>query len=115
MRILSALILLALSASPDAETELPSGVQSALELRQIPSETLSIHVADVETGEEHWVDTDHPGWAKHVREDAARFEEEIRSIMRKCNTDRIKLVAGDSFVLSLGQFFKRRASKFVWA
>ncbi len=51
MRILSALILLALSASPDAETELPSGVQSALELRQIPSETLSIHVADVETGE----------------------------------------------------------------
>ncbi len=51
MRILSALILLAMSASPDAETELPSGVQSALELRQIPSETLSIHVADVETGE----------------------------------------------------------------
>ena len=82
---------------------------------EIPVATGLVRFADSETGEEQWVDTDHPGWAKHVREDAARFEEETKAIMRRCNTDRIKLVAGESFVLSLGQFFKRRASKFVWA
>lgn len=90
-------------------------VQMSDPREEIPVSTGLVRFADVETGEEHWVDTDHPGWAKHVKEDAARFEEETRSIMRRCNTDRIKLVAGESFVLSLGQFFKRRASKFVWA
>lgn len=90
-------------------------VQMSDRREEVPVATGLVRFADAETGEEHWVDTDDPKWAKHVRDDAARFEEETKAIMRRCNTDRIKLVAGESFVLSLGQFFKRRASKFVWA
>jgi len=74
-----------------------------------------IRLADPETGDEAWVDTDTKQWARHVRDDAGRFENELTAILRRSGTDRIKLVAGESFVIPLGQFFRRRARKLVWA
>ena len=46
--ILAAAIPFAAAADSD---ELPLGVQSVLKLRQVPQDTLSVHVEDVETGE----------------------------------------------------------------
>ncbi|MBT8103760.1 MAG: D-alanyl-D-alanine carboxypeptidase/D-alanyl-D-alanine-endopeptidase [Gammaproteobacteria bacterium] len=45
-------------AAHAAEAELPFGVRSVLELRQVPSDTLSIYVADVDTGKTvlQWLD-----------------------------------------------------------
>ncbi len=51
MKVLATLLLLAMSAAHAAEIQLPVGVRSALNLRQIPAETLSIYVADVDSGE----------------------------------------------------------------
>ena len=51
MKEFATLLLLAMSAAHAAETQLPVGVRSALNLRQIPAETLSIFVADVDSGE----------------------------------------------------------------
>ena len=82
---------------------------------EIPVGAGLIRLADSETGQERWVDTDSAAWIKHVRHDASEFEETFVAMLRRCNTDRIKLTAGESFVLELGQFFKRRARKYVWA
>jgi hypothetical protein len=64
---------------------------------------------------ERWIDSDTRAWAEHVRSHAERSEAELASILRRCGTDRIKLMAGESFVQELGQFFRRRARKLVWA
>ena len=82
---------------------------------EIPMGAGLIKFADAETGREEWVDTDSRAWAEHIRADALEFEARLSSTLRRCGTDRIKLVAGESFVLELGQFFKRRAKKLVWA
>jgi uncharacterized protein (DUF58 family) len=82
---------------------------------EIPVGAGLIRLADAETGQERWVDTDSVAWSKHVRRAALEFEEQFAAMLRRCGTDRIKLTAGESFVLELGQFFKRRARKYVWA
>jgi hypothetical protein len=82
---------------------------------EIPMGAGLIKFADAETGREEWVDTDSRAWAEHIRRDAREFEARLAGTLRRCGTDRIKLVAGESFVLELGQFFKRRAKKLVWA
>lgn len=55
MRYLCVSLLLASSmchgAALAAEEELPAGVRSALEVRQVPQDSLSIHIEDVDTGE----------------------------------------------------------------
>ena len=51
MRVLASLILLWSIGIPAAEVELPMRVQSAMNTRNLPYETLSVYVADVETGE----------------------------------------------------------------
>jgi len=51
MRVLASLILLWSIGIPAAEVELPLRVQSAMNTRNLPYETLSVYVADVETGE----------------------------------------------------------------
>lgn len=51
MRTIALLLLLATSALQAAETQLPMGVSSVLSLRQVPPETLSIYVVDVDSGE----------------------------------------------------------------
>ena len=51
MRILASLMLLWAAGVPAAESELPLRVQSALNARNVPHETLSVYVVDVETGE----------------------------------------------------------------
>jgi D-alanyl-D-alanine carboxypeptidase/D-alanyl-D-alanine-endopeptidase (penicillin-binding protein 4) len=54
-RFFIALILLIAASLPLAgaadNDELPVGVRSALNIRQVPEDTLSVHIADVETGE----------------------------------------------------------------
>ena len=51
MKAIATLLLVAISAVHAAAAPLPARVRSALELRQIPPETLSIYVADVDSGE----------------------------------------------------------------
>jgi len=51
MRILALLMLLWTVGVIAAESELPLRVQSALNARNVPHETLSVYVSDVETGE----------------------------------------------------------------
>jgi serine-type D-Ala-D-Ala carboxypeptidase/endopeptidase (penicillin-binding protein 4) len=51
MRVLASLMLLWTVAIHAAEAELPLRVQSAMNTRNLPYETLSVYVADVETGE----------------------------------------------------------------
>jgi D-alanyl-D-alanine carboxypeptidase/D-alanyl-D-alanine-endopeptidase (penicillin-binding protein 4) len=51
MRVLASLILLWSIGIHAAEVELPLRVQSAMNTRNLPYETLSVYVADVETGE----------------------------------------------------------------
>ena len=46
-----ALMILALSPAMAAESELPVGVRAVLELRQVPDESLSVWIQDVESGE----------------------------------------------------------------
>ncbi len=46
-----ALMILALSPAMAAEPELPVGVRAVLELRQVPDESLSVWIQDVESGE----------------------------------------------------------------
>ena len=82
---------------------------------EVPVGAGLIRVADAETGVERWIDSDTRAWAEHVRSHAERSEAELASILRRCGTDRIKLMAGESFVQELGQFFRRRARKLVWA
>ena len=48
---LLALILVAVQPASAAEDELPLGIRSALQVRQVPADSLSIHVEDVDTGE----------------------------------------------------------------
>jgi uncharacterized protein (DUF58 family) len=74
-----------------------------------------VRMADAETGAEAWVDTDGWDWERHVRGDAERFEAQLQEVLRRCNTDRVAIVAGEPFVLALGRFFRRRARKLVWA
>ena len=50
-RLLLLLFTLLPFAASAAEPELPVGVRSVLDVRQVPADTLSIYVADVETGE----------------------------------------------------------------
>jgi len=50
MTLLAGLLLWPMAVVADSD-ELPIGVRSALQVRQLPSESLSIHVADVDTGE----------------------------------------------------------------
>jgi len=90
-------------------------VQLADRREEIPVGAGLIRLADAETGEERWVDSDTRAWAEHVRTHAAAFEKDISAVLRRCATDRIKLVAGQAFMLELGQFFRRRARKLVWA
>jgi len=51
MRVLASIMLLWAIGIHAAETELPLRVQSAMNTRNLPYETLSVYVADVETGE----------------------------------------------------------------
>ena len=51
MRILALLMLLWSVGVIAAESELPLRVQSALNARNVPHETLSVYISDVETGE----------------------------------------------------------------
>lgn len=51
MKYFAALALVLLSGLAVAGDELPLGVRSVLQLRQVPAESLSIYVADVETGD----------------------------------------------------------------
>ena len=51
MKVIATLLLFALSALHAADTQLPAGVRSALDLRHVPSDTLSIYVADLDSGE----------------------------------------------------------------
>jgi D-alanyl-D-alanine carboxypeptidase/D-alanyl-D-alanine-endopeptidase (penicillin-binding protein 4) len=51
MKFIAACLLLSSSVLLAAEAQLPVGVQRALQVRQIPADTLSVFVADVETGE----------------------------------------------------------------
>jgi uncharacterized protein (DUF58 family) len=82
---------------------------------EVPVGTGLIRLADAETGEERWVDTDRAEWARYVRRDAEEFQERLDERLGRCNTDRIKLVAGQSYVSELVQFFRRRMRKYVWA
>ena len=52
------LCLFVMAAAHSANKELPAGVRSALDVRQVPDETLSIYVEDVDTGETvlQWLD-----------------------------------------------------------
>jgi D-alanyl-D-alanine carboxypeptidase/D-alanyl-D-alanine-endopeptidase (penicillin-binding protein 4) len=52
-RLAFALFLVAMAAgvARSEETELPVGIQSVMNLRQLPNDSLSIYAADVETGE----------------------------------------------------------------
>ncbi len=45
------ILSLVLGAANATETQLPAGVQSALAVRQVPDETLSIYVEDIESGD----------------------------------------------------------------
>ena len=53
-----ALCLFVMAAAHSANKELPAGVRSVLDVRQVPDETLSIYVEDVDTGETvlQWLD-----------------------------------------------------------
>lgn len=51
MRIVFVLLWLIIPLAQSAETNLPVEVRSVLGLRQIPAETLSVYVADVESGD----------------------------------------------------------------
>lgn len=55
LRYLFASLLMALlvchGATQAAEEALPAGVRSALQVRQVPQESLSVHIEDVDTGE----------------------------------------------------------------
>jgi uncharacterized protein (DUF58 family) len=82
---------------------------------EMPVSVGLIRMADAETGRERWVDTDSSRWAKLLRDSTTFFEGNLQTVLRRTGTDRIKLVAGESFVITLGQFFRRRARKFVWA
>lgn len=82
---------------------------------RIPVGAGLLRMADAETGAERWVDTDSRAWIDHVREDAVRFDEELAARLRRSGTDLIGLTAGESYVLALAQFFRRRVRKFVWA
>jgi len=74
-----------------------------------------MRVADAESGFERWIDTDTRAWAEHVRSHAARSEAELQAVLRRTGTERVRLVAGESFVVELERFFRRRARKLVWA
>lgn len=52
------LCLFVMAAAHSANKELPAGVRSVLDVRQVPDETLSIYVEDVDTGETvlQWLD-----------------------------------------------------------
>jgi uncharacterized protein (DUF58 family) len=82
---------------------------------EIPVGAGLMRIADAETGRETWIDTDSWDWARHVRGEAGRFEDQFAPLLRRCKTDRIRLLAGEPFVLTLERFFRRRARKFVWA
>jgi len=82
---------------------------------EIPVGAGLMRIADAETGQETWIDTDSWDWERHVRGEAGRFEDQFAPLLRRCKTDRIRLLAGEPFVLTLGRFFRRRARKFVWA
>ena len=47
--VLLTLLLIAVHHAGAAEDELPVGVRSALQVRQVPPDSLSIHVEDVDT------------------------------------------------------------------
>ncbi len=49
--VLKGLLLLAIAAPALADSKLPVGVQSVLELRGVPADTLSVHVTDLDSGE----------------------------------------------------------------
>lgn len=51
MKVIATLLLFAISALHAADTQLPAGVRSALDLRHVPPETLSIYVADLDSGQ----------------------------------------------------------------
>lgn len=82
---------------------------------EIPVGVGLVRLADAETGVERWVDTDTKAWARHIRDTAGQFDVELANTLRRCNTDRIKLAAGESIVQPLGRFFRQRARKLVWA
>ena len=58
-RICMAFLLCLLGVTAySSDTELPAGIRSVLNLREVPYESLSIHVEDVDTGETvlQWLD-----------------------------------------------------------
>ena len=52
--------LLAATIAEAADTELPAGIRSVLNVRQVPFDTLSVYVEDVDTGEPvlQWLDNE---------------------------------------------------------
>ena len=50
-RLVAFLLLLAAAGAHAEQHSLPAGVRSALDVRNVPNDTLSIHVEDLETGE----------------------------------------------------------------
>lgn len=90
-------------------------IQLADRRESVPVGAGLLRVADAETGVERWIDSDTRAWAEHVRNHAARTEAELSAVLRRSGTERVKLVAGESFVVELERFFRRRARKLVWA